>query len=115
VGATGAAGFGTSRRRAPYPSDRGQVAPSPQAKRRRTGGGGAAPSSRNGRLAIPFLVMWQAEVPPPNLVMLRRRIVRRCACAFLALPRVLTQAMGMEGQPRGPPISARGVEGPTMR
>jgi hypothetical protein len=84
-------------------------------RQRKTGRGGAAPSSRNDRLAIAFLVMWHAEVPPPNLVMLRRRIVRRYACAFLALPRVLTQAMGMEGQPRGPPISAWGVEGPTMR
>jgi hypothetical protein len=35
--------------------------------------GGAGPSCRNGRLAIPFLVMWQAEVPPPNLAILRRR------------------------------------------
>ena len=52
---------------------------------RRADRGSAGPSSRNGRLAMPFLVMWQAEAPPPNLAMLLRRAVRRHACALSAL------------------------------
>jgi hypothetical protein len=43
---------------------------------RRADRGSAWPSSRNGRLALPFLILVATEVPPPNLVMLLRRAVR---------------------------------------
>jgi hypothetical protein len=55
VGASGAAGLGTSRCRAPYPSDRGRVAPSLQAK------GGDRPSRGSCSRAFPLPVRPQAD------------------------------------------------------
>ena len=70
---------------APRGPGRSPRATSCAAWQRRADRGSAGPSSRNGRLAMPFLVMWQAEAPPPNLAMLLRRAVRRHACALSAL------------------------------
>jgi hypothetical protein len=52
---------------------------------------------------MPFFVDGgAAEVPPPNLVLLLRRSVPRCASASWASPRALAYAIGMTASPEAP-------------
>jgi hypothetical protein len=67
--------------------------------------GGRGMAGRNGHLAWSFLRCGAAEVPPPRLALLPCRSVGGCACR--RSPRVLAQAMGMDGQARGPRKAAR--------
>jgi hypothetical protein len=78
-------------------------------RQRKTDRGGAGPWSRNGRLAMPFLVLVASRdsSPEPRDAASPGPSTRR-ACAFLALPRVLAQAMGMEGRAPGLQCRARG-------
>jgi len=71
-GMTGPAGAGPERHGCSA-TPRAQLGATSSRGRPPRADGAAGSSSRNGRLTMAFLVMWQAEVPPPNLAMLRRR------------------------------------------
>src|SRR6266545_5648080 len=74
------------------------------------------PFSRNGRLAMPFLVMWQAEVPPPNLAMLRRRSRPQGArVRVLGVASGAGPSHGDGGPAPGPSTIGPGPGSPTVR
>ena len=94
------------RRRSAWPRAR-PGATSCAAWQRRPTGASAGPSSRNGRPGMPFLVVLASRdsAPEPRDAALPGPSTRRAARSW-RLPRVLAQAMGMEGRPRGPQCRA---------